>query len=78
MPTSNNFFWIGIHDLSIEGTFQYATGGDLVYTSWKYGQPDNGGLNGGGNEDCVEFYDGTTTWNDRPCNVKRPSICEMI
>ena len=29
MPTSTNYFWIGINDLVTEGTFQYATGGDL-------------------------------------------------
>ena len=73
MPTSTNYFWIGINDLAAEGTFQYATGGDLVYTNWNAGEPNNSG-----DEDCVEFYNGLTAWNDRPCNVKWPSICEIV
>ena len=28
---------IGINDMATEGTWQYATGGDLVYTNWVYG-----------------------------------------
>ena len=72
MPTSNNYFWIGINDLVTEGTFQYATGGDLVYTNWQSGEPNNSG-----GEDCVETHF-QTEWNDRPCNVQFPSICEIV
>ena len=64
---------IGINDMATEGTWQYATGGDLVYTNWKSGEPSNYG----GVEDCGETNTGTT-WNDSHCNDKQPSICEMI
>ena len=64
---------IGINDIATEGTWQYATGGDLVYTNWGNGQPDNY-QNG---QDC-----GTTwhdlTWDDHQCDQEKPSICEMI
>ena len=38
-PYSN--FWIGINDISTEGTFQYTTGGDLVFTHWASGEPND-------------------------------------
>ena len=72
---SNHFtskMHIGINDIATEGTWQYATGGDLVYTNWGNGQPSNGGGNG---EDCGETG---SFWNDVPCSKERPSICEMI
>ena len=31
---STSFLHIGINDMATEGTWQYATGGDLVYTNW--------------------------------------------
>ena len=66
---------IGINDIATEGTWQYATGGDLVYTNWGNGQPSNGGGNG---EDCGETWNSGTTWNDGLCSHKQASICEMI
>ena len=65
---------IGINDMATEGTWQYATGGDLVYTNWANGQPDNYGGNG---QDCGHTTP-DTTWNDGHCLNKQPSICEMI
>ena len=67
------YLYIGINDMATEGTWQYATGGDLVYTNWGNGQPDNGG-NG---QDCGQTWTGLT-WDDGQCHHKQPSICEMI
>ena len=75
---STSFLHIGINDMATEGTWQYATGGDLVYTNWGIGQPDNSiNASDGGVEDCVETWTGTT-WNDGRCYEEQPSICEMI
>ena len=65
---------IGINDIATEGTWQYATGGDLVYTNWANGEPNN---HNDWDEDCGETWTGTT-WNDGKCNNEQPSICEMI
>ena len=65
---------IGINDIATEGTWQYATGGDLVYTNWGGINPNNGASGNG--EDCGETYSGTT-WNDGICSHEQPSICEM-
>ena len=72
LPSTVNLH-IGLNDIAAEGTWQYATGGNLVYTNWDNGQPDNYK----GVEDCGETWTGTT-WNDGPCSGKQPSICEMI
>ena len=75
----NTRFWLGINDIDIEGTFQYATGGNLVFTNWEASQPDNQH----GAQDCV--YSGSPLnsgilgkWDDFNCNTKYSSICEMI
>ena len=77
---STKFLHIGINDIAIEGTWQYATtGGDLVYTNWDNGQPDNGQWSMGfqNGQDCGRTWTGTT-WNDEFCSHEQPSICEMI
>ena len=72
---STEYLHIGFNDIATEGTWQYATGGDLVYTNWGGVNPNNGASGNG--EDCGETYSGTT-WNDGSCNHKQPYICEMI
>ena len=67
--------FIGIDDIDVEGTFQYATGGDLVFTNWRSGAPDDYG----GNQDCGMFWAPSGwKWDDENCNTKYSSICEMI
>ena len=66
----NVSYWLGIDDIDVEGTFQYATGGNLVFTNWRSGAPDNYY-----NQDCVYIYAG---WDDDNCPTKHASICEMI
>ena len=67
---------IGINDIATEGTWQYATGGDLVYTNWGNGEPNNGDCPTCHEaEDCGETG---TFWNDVPCSKERSFICEMI
>ena len=70
---STEYLHIGIDDITTEGAWQYATGGNLIYTSWGFEEPNNGG----GAENCGETYTGTS-WNDGDCSHEQPSICEMI
>ena len=65
--------WLGINDIDIEGTFQYATGGNLAFTHWLGGQPDDYG----GAQDCVDSRI-LGNWDDVQCDQIYASICEMI
>ena len=73
----NDRFWIGIDDIDTEGTFQYTTGGNIVFTNWEVGQPVN--IPG---HDCVQSMPKvepwTGKWDDYICDNKRSSICELI
>uniref|UniRef100_A0A669Q885 C-type lectin domain-containing protein n=1 Tax=Phasianus colchicus TaxID=9054 RepID=A0A669Q885_PHACC len=40
--------WIGLHDRSKEGSFQWVDGSALSFRNWRWGQPDEAG----GGEDC--------------------------
>jgi cysteine-rich repeat protein len=69
--------WIGLSDISVEGTFVWANGEPFSYTSWNGGEPNNFG----GGEDCVESIEEdpsqTDDWNDLGCNNTRPYLCEL-
>ena len=71
----NYNFWHGIDDIDTVGTFQYTTGGNLVFTNWDVGNPDNYG----GAQDCGTVRaDGNGKWDDIECDTKYSSICEII
>ena len=70
--------YIGINDIAIGGTWQYATGGNLNYTNWKNGEPSNGRRNAEEWEDCGLTWNPGTTWNDGVCSDEHYSICEII
>ncbi|HEY3237908.1 MAG TPA: C-type lectin domain-containing protein, partial [Polyangiaceae bacterium] len=60
------YTWIGLNDISVEGTFVWANGDPVVYTHW-YG----GGAPINDAEDCIimtawHLDDGT--WTDLPCS----------
>ncbi|KAI8521387.1 hypothetical protein Bbelb_011410 [Branchiostoma belcheri] len=68
---NGNGHWIGLHDMSQEGTWQWTDGTPYSSpTSWNPGEPNNAG-----DEDCVEVLQGGG-WNDHSCTVLRPYICE--
>ncbi|RWS20085.1 hypothetical protein B4U80_00267 [Leptotrombidium deliense] len=57
--------------------WQWIDGKPFSYSNWAPGQPDNEG----GNEKCVEFWNGGTSyglWNDLPCDFSRYTVCKMI
>ena len=58
---TSSSYWIGLNDLVTEGTFVWASGESVVFTSWRANEPNNSG-----NEDAVNvFNDGTgIVWND--------------
>lgn len=64
--------WIGLNDLSTEGTFLWPDGTTPGYTNWEAGEPNNTS----GIEDGVEMYV-TGRWNDTDVNQLRYAIIEF-
>lgn len=63
--------WIGLSDEAIEGQFRWISGDPLEVPMWRPGEPNNLG-----EEDCTEWVAEDARWNDAPCAVQRPSLCE--
>ncbi|MCM3903390.1 MAG: PEP-CTERM sorting domain-containing protein [Pyrinomonadaceae bacterium] len=60
---TNRFLWIGLNDVAVEGTFEWANGELLTFTNWSFGEPNNTG----GNENYVGMYPIAFSggeWND--------------
>jgi hypothetical protein len=75
----NNFgygeWWIGLNDITSEGTWKWTDGTPYSYTYWYSSRPD-----GGTGENCVVFFRnnwvGGGYWDDRPCTDARYYMCE--
>lgn len=68
----NKLVFLGINDIQTEGRFKYLNGGNIVYSNWQTGEPNNDK----GIEDCVEVYS-SGKWNDKSCGEKRLIVCEF-
>ncbi|XP_077113320.1 pulmonary surfactant-associated protein A2-like [Ranitomeya variabilis] len=67
----NSYAYLGITVGPVPGAFCYLNGTPVVFTCWRKGEPS-----GKGTEGCTEMYtDGQ--WNDKACNYKRLTICEL-
>ncbi|KAI8520289.1 hypothetical protein Bbelb_000430 [Branchiostoma belcheri] len=69
-------FWFGLHDRHQEGHFEWVDGTPLGhFRSWAPNQPDDGAI---GSQDCAAFWRfDKLLWNDAPCFLKKPFICEF-
>jgi hypothetical protein len=69
--TAGHTWWMGLNDVSAEGSFVWSNGEAVVYTNWQSGEPNNSG-----NEDCTHAYT-SGRWNDIPCTgYPARYICE--
>ena len=66
--SSSTHCWIGLNDISSEGTFVWSDGSDALYRNWKVGEPNNHG-----SEDCV-YYRENRNWNDLSCTRTRTCL----
>ncbi|XP_078603364.1 scavenger receptor cysteine-rich domain-containing protein DMBT1-like [Branchiostoma floridae x Branchiostoma japonicum] len=69
-------FWFGLDRK--DGSWNYVDGGELSYTDWGDGEPNNAG----GAENCAMYIPAThaskgNNWNDAPCSGSKGSICEV-
>jgi hypothetical protein len=65
-------YWVGIDDLTTEGTFLTVKNVPATFLPWDPPAPDNAGPG----EDCVEAITALAKLNDQRCNMQLPAICE--
>jgi hypothetical protein len=63
--------WIGIDDITIEGSYQTVLNAPATFLPWAPGEPDNGG-----NQDCVELLDATQKIATLTCATQLIAVCE--
>lgn len=69
-PKFRNTYIGVVREESGSSTFITSDGKPQTYFKWGKGEPNNVGRH----EDCVEMR--RTVWNDLPCSIKLPSVCE--
>ena len=57
---TNQYYWLGLTDVDIEGIWQWVTGTNFDYKNWSENQPDNDLVI----EDYAELIANTGKWND--------------
>jgi hypothetical protein len=62
--------WIGLDDLTTEGTFKWVTGTTSPFRAFASNEPNDNGT-----EDCT-YAKPDGKWNDTKCGEVRPAICE--
>lgn len=73
--------WIGASDVGMEGDWKWVTGPETGMSFWLTDGESGGTVNGqyanwnggepndsGGDEDCAQYYSGSSMWNDLPCS----------
>ena len=65
-------YWVGIDDLTTEGTFVTVKNMPATFLPWNPPAPDDAGPG----EDCVEAITALAKFNDQRCNMQLPAICE--
>ncbi|MFO0749955.1 MAG: lectin-like protein [Myxococcota bacterium] len=69
-----NNWWIGLSDLTSEGTFAWVDGSAFGYSAWNGGEPNDYG----GNEDCAHLVPWSGgLWNDLDCSREQPYVCAL-
>ncbi|CAG5865864.1 unnamed protein product, partial [Menidia menidia] len=61
--------WIGLSDRNQEGLWQWVDNSPLSVTFWGRNQPDSAGDPKRHDEDCAQFFDSPTVWNDISCTT---------
>ncbi|KAL9950355.1 hypothetical protein ACROYT_G042842 [Oculina patagonica] len=64
--------WIGLNDVTTEGTFRWPDGSHVTYTKWASNQPDNRN----DYQDCVRMTVDERAWDDTGCGKQLPFVCE--
>ncbi len=67
-------WWMGYTDAAVEGTWAWTDGSPSGYENWYPSEPSDGI----DPENCAAVPEHSpTTWNDLPCDLLRPFVCEL-
>ncbi|NWI90584.1 MRC1 protein, partial [Pitta sordida] len=70
---SEKYFWIGLSDMEVQGSFEWVTGEDVLYTNWNAAMPGN-------EAGCVALRTGNAAglWDVQNCEVKAKFLCKKL
>ncbi|XP_065680959.1 uncharacterized protein LOC100215622 isoform X1 [Hydra vulgaris] len=71
--TQDHYYWIGLNDIQVEGTFNWSDNTTSLFVNWKLKSKEP---NGGIKENCV-LIDSNGLWIDYSCNEIFMSICKL-
>ncbi len=71
--SSSTITYIGLNDMTTEGTYVWPDGTNPSYTNWNTGEP-SGTKNEA--EDCVQMNSNSDKWNDISCDSTFGATCE--
>jgi hypothetical protein len=63
--------WVGISDLTTEGSYRTLDNRAISFTRWATGEPTGAAA---ATEDCIEI-DTSGRWYDSVCTVSKPFVC---
>ena len=80
--TGSSSVWIGLNDVTTEGSWAWDEDGSIVYTggadvsgvynNWNTNEPNNLG-----DEDCTEMFVSSGLWNDLDCSTTYAFVCRV-
>ncbi|XP_041458722.1 macrophage mannose receptor 1-like isoform X2 [Lytechinus variegatus] len=72
-PNNPARLYVGLHDITEEGGFEWSDGTPVEHTNWNPGEPNNWGPG----EDCTEVFLDDRNWNDIYCTNLNDWICKI-
>ena len=72
IPADDQWFWFGLNDIDIEGTFVWSDGSNFSYANWGNTEPNDGASG----EDCM-ISGRLLIWYDGPCGGTAHIICKI-
>jgi hypothetical protein len=72
--TASNGVWIGLNDISVEGSFVWEPGCSSTYLNWNSGEPNDGTSTS--SQDCGTVMTTAGFWDDKDCTALRGCGCQ--
>lgn len=74
MADGGDRYWIGLHDVTTEGQFEWIDGSEFSLQNWYPNEPNDWGVG----EDCTEVRPkDNMKWNDMACTSSFKPLCRL-